>query len=217
MTVRLSINAKAYEAVIARIHKPLSVLASEQHDFTIVAIAGDEQGTYSLRESQGAEASSVANILIVNTHHTRNNERTEWKEYFLPHETAQLFDIAAKTRVGLKLSVMDGKGGLVATDRFWITDDFRRLGRLSWCMPNPLGRSGGSHSGSGANDVSPFYSDNGIFVLSPFFFERARPRDQTSSQKTRYRTELEITRGIELNLEDVKRIESVKCELICDP
>lgn len=195
--LRFMVNIKAYEALVERLRKPLEVLAEKRWEFTVLACEHGER-EYRSNEIQG-ELPYAFNLLGVNTHRTKAHDRSEWVGYRLPSDANRLLSACCMKSAHVKLSLLDSSDAAIAVDRFDAKEG-------NW-LPMPIW----------TGLAAPF---NRFCAISPYFLEKfdedSAPSIETERARhnTTYRTELEMSRSISLDVEDVTRIQNIRCELM---
>jgi hypothetical protein len=210
--VQFEINRKAYHSFLNRIDRTLKAISVRRGEFTVIGknVHGTyDVGTYDVVKQNSdsptlPRASPEEEVILLNTHRTQSNDRTEWNQYIINADT-QALDRECSKGFTVKLTLLDKDGGLVAVDRFnaGAASDW---GFASFKL-SPIVRSIGV-SGHGPAFSSPCY------LISPYFigeYERGRV---TGMKK--YCPSVVVQRTIPLTLGEIKKLAKVQCELLPD-
>ena len=201
--VRFSVSMQAYNAFLERLKKSLDGLSLRQGEFTMVSPSSshDEHSLPARIDGFSGDSSDKEELLAVNTHRTQSNDRTEWSTYLLPGKTSAPLTQCSEKPLRVKLSLVDAKGGLVATDRF-------EGSVRGYSYPNVV--YFGHGNGWQGTRCKPLAK--GVWVISPYFFTTViMDGDYVISNS--YQTTLDLVREITLDIEEVKRVQDVRCEL----
>jgi hypothetical protein len=207
ITVRFSVNMQAYDTFLDRLKKSLDGLSVKQGEFTMVSRSSTHdkhQLPSSIDGFSGVHSPDEA-LLAVNTHRTQSHDRTEWSTYVLPIKAASALRGCSGKPLRVKLSLVDAKGGLVAADRFEGSVD--GYGHPNVVYFGEIAETDNHRQGTGCEPLAKL-----VWVISPYLFTTSNLVGRRVIGES-YQTTLDIVRTITLDLEEVKRIQDVRCEL----
>ena len=157
--------------------------------------------------------------LALGTQRTAAGDRIEYRYYLLDKSVRQLLvDLAYGHQGSGKLSLVDSAGGTVTVDRFELsqeTGDSHFLGTL--ITPIGLQSSRSGQTGLAAvlttddttHGVANREQRSVLFLISPVFFCRGT----IDRPDIRHVPALNLTRKITLSLDELKSVQSAKCEI----
>ena len=169
--------------------------------------------------------------VALNLQRTKGMDRSDWKCFLVDSSARQPLSAVSACVFTAKLSLLDKDGSTLATERFPITNDLSQFpagdhyhascvvcggghGQRSDLFPDP-------HRGEKlqAGFLEPYFSivagqENEwnrefMFVVSPFFWNR-------QSDSMDYRTALTFSPTLTLSLDELKAVDSIKCEVLFD-
>lgn len=188
--VRFGVNEAAFHEAMYKLEKSLLMNSSSWGKITLLAtpdLIMKRVNQNSISEEIGRDNVFV----LVNTGMADEKWRSHWHYYVLPENVGKLLNekLVTKNSPKVKLSLLDKDGQVVAVDEF-TADSFVRAFRFHKGRFSPYG--------------TPPLS-NFCYLAAPFFFNL--------SSDIRYVMGYEEVRDIPLTVEEIKLVQSVKCEL----
>ena len=196
--IRYEINEAAFHEAMSKLEKSLLMNSSSWGKITFLATPD----LIMKRENQSSISDVIGHndvCVLVNKGLASEKWRSHWHYYVLPVDTGNMYHnpLVVKKSPNVRLSLLDKDGQVVATDEF-TADHVVRAFRWNY-----------SKDQQPAYSNRPFNSNlgfnQGCYFASPFFFH--------FEPDIRYMMGIEQLRDISLTLDEIKLVQSVKCEL----
>jgi hypothetical protein len=202
--VDFRVNKKAFAVFSTRLQDTLNRICKDKKEFSLRA-------TKNLIEYNYKTASNVIHewkpntqtvTLVVNINTSDTGENSDWRYYVLDNECSQTLD-ARRRPFQAKLSLLGVDGRAIATDGFShaalpIKRDFLALGQ-------PVPYAAKKHG------LPPCWISQ--FFMTPDRGESINTVRKLKFRQVDFRRSFSVTRTFTISLNELKAIESVKCEL----